>query len=596
MLKKIYSYFHLIVRAIRFLWRKHRFLVPLSMWKQYFNAWRDKKASSLDQRRFYHPEQAKEYQAWLNECQATAEVGVSGATAFVVFIRIDDQNALAKTLDSFKNVTYNLLDLCILTEESIDAPVSDPRFHYFVKPQTASWETYYPSVFKQQAIGDWVMFVTAATIVEASAFAQIDAVISNQKAALVYADEDDCDSSGRRFNPQFKPDYSPDTLLSFNYLGNAVWFNRKGIETCITDVDASDPYKLYDIILRLDDQRVKMLHYPQLLIHNLDPRPLDSQHVALVLEKALARRGTVGKVISHPKTPYCALEYALTGQPRISIIIPTRDHSSVLEQCLSSVFSLTSYDNFEVLIINNRSIEPKTLDLFEKYMKAHDNVRVLDADMEFNFSALNNLGVSHAQGSLIVLLNNDTQIVTRDWLQIMAGYACRDHVGAVGAKLFYPDMSVQHGGIVVGVGGLANHAFISSLRHEQGLCGRLLVPYNYTGVTAACLMVEKSKYEQVSGLSEELTVAFNDVDFNLKLLEKGLYNVLLPQVELIHHESKSRGKDVGEKKLRRFRQEHEIMFSRWQDALDMDPYYNAHLSRYVPFLLDSKKRKTVSEN
>lgn len=221
----------------------------------------------------------------------------------------------------------------------------------------------------------------------------------------------------------------------------------------------------------------------------------------------------------------------------------------------------------------------------------NSNFRVIDANYEFNYSKINNQAVEAAKGEYIVLLNNDTEIITPHWLQVMVGYAMQPHIGAVGAKLLYPDNTVQHAGIILGIGGIAQHCFIDNPREDVGFYGRLSVPFNYSAVTAACLMVSKEKYLEVNGLEEDLQVAFNDVDFNLKLLKQGYYNICLNQVELYHYESKSRGDDTvdtNSAKYRRFVQEHDYIKDKWGYMLYSDRFYNPNLSLKKAFVLDKE--------
>ena len=207
--------------------------------------------------------------------------------------------------------------------------------------------------------------------------------------------------------------------------------------------------------------------------------------------------------------------------------------------------------------------------------------------MEFNYSAINNLAVNTCKSDVLVLLNNDTEVLTPNWLKLMVSYAIQKHIGAVGAKLLYPDMTIQHGGVLLGVGNaVAAHAFISHPRDDEGVYGRLKIPYNYSAVTAACLAVERKKYIQVGGLDENLKVAYNDVDFNLKLLDAGYYNLFIPQVELIHYESKSRGLDSTSEKYKQFLAENNYMHKKWAKYIECDPYYNKNLSKLGLYMLN----------
>ena len=309
----------------------------------------------------------------------------------------------------------------------------------------------------------------------------------------------------------------------------------------------------------------------------------------MAVEDALKRRNINAEVSVHHNVPYYLVDYKYKEEPMVSIIIPTKDYADITENCLKSIFEKTIYKHFEVILMNNNSQKEETFQLFDKYKKMYTNFRVIDANYDFNYSKINNQGVKEAKGEYIVLLNNDTEIITPEWLKIMVGYAMQPHIGIVGAKLLYPDDTVQHAGVVIGVGGIANHAFVGYAKDDPGFYGRLSVPFNYSAVTAACLMISKDIYNKVNGLEEELQVAFNDVDLNLKVLEKGYYNICLNHVLLYHYESKSRGIDTNDNnKYKRFIHEHEFMHNRWGDKLKNDRFYNTNLSTYLPYRLDKK--------
>ena len=307
---------------------------------------------------------------------------------------------------------------------------------------------------------------------------------------------------------------------------------------------------------------------------------------------AIKRRGLKARVEKDLPSTYYKVIYEPGEKPLVSIIIPTKDHAGTTEKCLKSVFEKTLYENYEVMLVNNRSEKKETCELFDKYKKAHENFRVIDADMEFNYSRINNLAVKEAKGEVIILLNNDTEVITPEWMEWMVGYATQPHVGAVGVKLLYPDGTVQHGGVVIGLGGVAGHAYIGKSRKDPGMYGRMRVPYNYGAVTAACLCIEKKKFLEVKGLEEEgLKVAFNDIDFNMKLLDEGYYNIFLPMVELYHYESKSRGLDTAPEKKMRFEREVKFMQKKWGEKLLKDKCYNPNLSLRWDFVLDRKKKE-----
>ena len=238
-----------------------------------------------------------------------------------------------------------------------------------------------------------------------------------------------------------------------------------------------------------------------------------------------------------------------------------------------------TYKNYEVILMNNNSEEEDTFKLFDKYKKKYKNFRVIDANYEFNYSKINNQAVKESKGDYICLLNNDTEIIEPNWLTYMVGYAMLDHVGTVGAKLLYPDDTVQHAGTIMGLGGVASHAYIGASKDDLGDYGRLRVPYNYAANTAACLVINKKKFLEVDGLEEELKVAYNDVDFNMKMLAKGYYNVFVPMALLHHFESKSRGLDTTSEKYKRFKEEEKILYDRWNDLIQNDPFYNPNFSK-----------------
>lgn len=261
----------------------------------------------------------------------------------------------------------------------------------------------------------------------------------------------------------------------------------------------------------------------------------------------------------------------------------------VLRKCLESIYQKTTYKNYEIIIVDNGSVLQETKDLFEEFSQRNKNFKVLTLDCEFNYSYLNNEAVKIAKGEYVLLLNNDTELITENWLELMIGHAQQKNTGIVGAKLYYFDNTIQHGGVILGICGVAGHAYIQMSGDSTGWYGALRVPTNFSALTAACIMVSKEIYQEVSGLTEELKVAFNDIDFSLKVLEKGYDNVLLPGVELYHYESKSRGLDTTPKNYQRFLNESAYMKKKWSKELTKDKFYNVNYSLKNTFYLDKKK-------
>jgi GT2 family glycosyltransferase len=263
-------------------------------------------------------------------------------------------------------------------------------------------------------------------------------------------------------------------------------------------------------------------------------------------------------------------------QPKVTIIIPTRDKATLLEKCIDSIFSKTSYTNYDIIVMDNGSSEAASFRLFEKLQAKQ--VRIIRDDSAFNYSALNNQAVQNSAGQYICLMNNDIEIITAGWLEEMVSFASQPSIGAVGARLWYPNERIQHAGVIVGLGGVAGHAFVNLKRGEPGYFGRAIVHQSYSAVTAACLLVRKSIYQEVGGLDERLAIAFNDVDFCLRIKEAGYRNVWTPYAEMYHHESVSRGSEDTPQKKARFEQECAFIRHRWAEITAYDPAYSPNLT------------------
>jgi len=258
----------------------------------------------------------------------------------------------------------------------------------------------------------------------------------------------------------------------------------------------------------------------------------------------------------------------------VSIIIPIKDKAKITRVCLESLYKKMNYDNFEIIIVDNNSSEEETFKMLLEYQQKHDNFKVKRLECEFNYSYLNNEAVKEANGDYILFLNNDTEILDNNFLNWMVGYASQDHIGCVGIKLLYSDKKVQHAGVVLGYGGVAGHIFVPYDYNDVGLFGRLASIYDYTAVTAACMLVKKSKFLQTSGFDEELKIALNDVDLCLQMRKLGYYNVCLSNIEMYHYESKSRGYEVTKEKQQRFQNETEYMQEKWKDTLQDDKFFS----------------------
>lgn len=599
--------FNVLFRFVRLLWREHHFFVPFKLWRKYFHDFRVS-LKAIGVKQFYDPFVQVDYLDWLSKHEESYEINDSIKYKPLISIIIPVYNVLpkilAECLDSILTQTYEHFEVCLADDcstniETVDMLKSyerkDKRIKIVYRNENGHISAATNSAL-EIATGEFVALMDNDDVLSKNALYENILVLNkNHDLDFLYSDEDKIDVNGQRCFPHFKPDYSPDTLLSVNYICHFSIIRKKIIDEIGGFSLGLEGAQDYDLFLKIVEKTDRIYHIPKILYHwrmipgstsaSMENKDYASDKGKLAIENALKRRGVKGHVEVDPKSLYYRVCYEYK-EPLVSIIIPTRDYADITERCLQSIYEKTTYKNFEILLVNNRSVEEKTVKLFEKYSQKYSNFRVIDANMDFNYSKINNLAVSYAKGEVLVLLNNDTEVISPDWLTIMVGYALQNHVGTVGAKLLYPDMTVQHAGIILGLGGVASHAYIGSGRDDVGAYGRLRVPYNYSGVTAACLAIRKSVFEQVGELENNLTVAYNDVDLNLKTLEAGYYNVLLPQVELLHHESKSRGLDTSSQKYKRFLIEQEYMYNKWNELTKKDRFYNPNFSYKGWFVLD----------
>ncbi|MCR5508367.1 MAG: glycosyltransferase family 2 protein [Lachnospiraceae bacterium] len=394
----------------------------------------------------------------------------------------------------------------------------------------------------------------------------------------------------------FKPDFAIDNLRANNYICHFSVFSKELIDSTGLFRPEFDGSQDHDLILRLTHNAKKIVHVPKILYYwrshagsvasdiNAKTYAIDAAKGAVAAH--LTQCGFSGFSIESSRAfeTIFRIRYRLTERPLISILIPNKDHVEDLRRCIDSILTKTAYEDYEIIVIENNSTLDETFEYYET-IKKHPSVRVIKYEGDFNYSKINNLGASEANGKYIVLLNNDTEVITRTWLEEMLMYAQRDDVGAVGCMLYYPDLTIQHAGIVLGLGAhrTAGHSHYKMNKENLGYMGRLCYAQNVSAVTGACLMTSKADYDSVGGLNEDLAVALNDVDYCLKLRRKGLLNVFTPFAELYHYESASRGTDVTEAadkdKAERYNRECELFKSIWKDELKKgDPYFNPNFS------------------
>lgn len=608
------SFFITLKKGIVFLWKEYRFIVPLKMFKKYWiDFWQ--KVERRSSKGYLDPFDIKEYNQWILKFEKKNKY-VKQKYEPLISVLIPTYNVssklLSECLDSILNQEYTNFEICVVddcskNEETLKTlkkySKKDNRIKVKYRSENGNISNATNDALKM-AKGEFIALVDNDDIIAKDALGEVvKSLNKNKDLDFIYSDEDKLSLEGIRCYPHFKPDWSPDTLFSNNYISHLGVIRKSLVEEVNGEEVGLEGAQDYDLYLKVTEKTTKIHHIPKILYHwrmveGSTSITIDSKNYAIdrgkkAIENALKRRNIKGVVETDKKTTYYRIKYEIKGNPLVSIIIPTKDQPKLLKSCINSIYKKTKYSNFEIIIVNNNSEEKETFKILDYYRSKYENFKVIDANFKFNYSKINNIAVNKAKGSYICLLNNDTEVIDEDWLDIMLGYAMQKHVGAVGPKLLYKDNTIQHAGIVLGLGGVASHAYIGSSVFNYGMYGRLNVPYNYAGVTAACLLVSKKKYLEVNGLEEDLEVAYNDVDFNLKLLEKGYYNVFLPQVKLYHYESKTRGLDTTPKKLKKFEKEQQYMYDKWMPLIKNDPYYNINFTNKISFYLpiDNKENR-----
>ena len=488
---------------------------------------------------------------------------------------ISDENSrpdlLEKTIDSLREQLYPDWFLIIRKQPAREKPDDvDTRIHYDMGD-------------RQMANGknplSYLAIIEAGDQLSPHALAKIAMSMDpSHPQDIIYTDEDELDGrTERRQTPRFKPDWSPDLLLTQPYLGNLTFFRSQRVVQ-LGGVDWSMQLSAaHDLALRISDQAVRVFHIPEILFHRRwsDASRSQSEHTTAVVERAIKRRKLPVRVSEDERCPGLVIpHWELPGEPLISIIILDKDKPKYLNTCLASIFKLTSYHNFELLLVDTGSTDPDSLSLYQHWLGVEpDRFRLIRNEEAFNFARMNNMAVERARGSLILFLNNDTRLLTARWLEEMAGQALRKEVGAVGSVLEFPNRTIQHAGIIRSCSQVALHLHYRRPAQDCGHLGRLRVPSEVSMLTAACLMIRKDLFMQVGRYDEKLGIAYNDTDLCLKLNQAGYRNILLPQVRLIHHESATRGSDLFSTNHARFIEEQTLFKNRWE-PMGVDPYYS----------------------
>jgi GT2 family glycosyltransferase len=441
------------------------------------------------------------------------------------------------------------------------------------------------------ATGEYIALLDHDDVLAAEAlFSFVSLLNRHPEADFVYSDEDKIDDNGVRSGPFFKPDWSPDSFLTRMYTSHLAMFRRSLVAELGGFRVGFEGSQDYDLVLRLTEKTDHIFHVPEVLYHwrihpgsvtsGSDAKPYAYEAAIKALNEAMVRRGEGGRIehLGDDLGNYVA-RYEIRRPGKVSVIIPTRDLASDVETCVESIFARTTYPDYEIIILDNGSVKPETKRLFERLLRTEpDRFRVVRHDVPFNYSAINNYAAAQANGEYLLFLNNDTEVLVDDWMTLMVEQAQRESIGAVGAKLVYGDGTVQHAGVIIGIGGIAGHAFRNYRSSADGYFNFLRTANNYSAVTAACLMMRRAVFEQIGGFDEELAVAYNDVDLCLRIGQAGFRIIYLPYVELRHYESKSRGYDTTTEQEDRDQHERIIMQRKWNITQYVDPCYNPNLT------------------
>lgn len=441
------------------------------------------------------------------------------------------------------------------------------------------------------ADGDYIVLVDHDDIVPANALYEFAMAIEKEPDIdMLYSDEDKVDMDGKKFfEPHFKSDFNIDMLCSVNYICHLFAAHKDVVARAGEFRAEYDGAQDLDFILRCSEQAKHIHHVPKILYHwrchidstaaNPESKLYAFEAGRRAIEAHYERLGIPARVENAQFYGMYRTHYEWKEEPLVSIIIPNKDHAEDLAKCVNSIYEKSDYRNFEFVIVENNSTEQETFDYYKQLQTEHDNVYVVYYEGGFNYSKINNFGAAAAKGEYFLLLNNDTELIDGTAIRELLGYCMREDVGCVGAKLLYEDDTIQHAGVVLGFGGTAGHTFIGKSRYDTGYFGRILCAQDYSAVTAACMMTKRSVFEAVGGLTEELAVAFNDIDYCLKVRKLGKLVVYNPYAELHHYESKSRGLEDSPEKVERFNGETEILLSFWRDLIESgDPYYNCNLT------------------
>lgn len=508
---------------------------------------------------------------------------------------------LRRAIESVRNQIYPHWELCIADDASPSVHVReilseyrrmDPRIKVVFREENGHISAASNSAL-ELACGDFIALLDHDDeLAEHALYMVATEIERHPDADLIYSDEDMIDEAGRRFKPHFKSDWNPELILSQNFFCHLGVYRTSLVQATGGFINGYEGSQDYDLLLRCaaSTKPERIRHIPHILYHwraiegstalNIGYKNYAETAALKMLKDHLQRTDArINVELARPGSTTYRVRYPLPVEPPlVSIIIPTRDGHQLLRQCVESLLSTTTYPRYQLLIVDNQSTETEALEYF-RHLEFSGTAKVLRYDHPFNYSAINNFAVRMSDGEVLCFMNNDITVKTPGWLEEMVSHAVRPSVGAVGAKLLYPDGFIQHGGVILGIRGIAGHSHKHYEGSELGYFRRLALTQNLSAVTGACLVIRKVVFESVGGFDEtNLPIAYNDVDLCLRVGEMGLLNVWTPCAELFHHESATRGSDDTPENEPRLRKEAGYMRQRWQDKLKNDPYYNPNLT------------------
>jgi O-antigen biosynthesis protein len=592
--------------GLRLLWRNRRRLPGAIRHLKRFGL-----AKTLERARGIRQQQVVDhYPAWIQAYDTLSDTDRAAIRAHigelktrplisvVVPVYNTPERYLREMLDSVARQLYPHWELCIADDASTESHVRAVLQEYAARDDriklTFRETNGHISAASNSALdlasGAYVALLDHDDVLaEHALYLVVVAINEHPDADLFYSDEDKINDQGQRFGPYFKPDFGLELLLGQNYISHLGVYRLDTIKAIGGFRVGFEGSQDYDLMLRVIDQSMKpAIHIPWILYHwriFLGAGTFSSNHINKASDSArkaildhMSRRAIRGSIKPWVYAWHIVVRDDPARWPKVSVVVPTRDRLDVLKICLDDVLGRTDYPEIELIVANNDSREPQTLAYFET-LRADARVHILDVPGPFNYSAVNNAAVRASSGEIILLLNNDIEVIDGRWLKEMVRHAIRPEVGAVGAKLLYPDNTIQHGGVILGLSGVAAHLHVTEPASSPGYYGWLRLARDVSATTAACLALRRSVFEEVGGFDEvNLKVAFNDIDLCLKITEKGYRIIWTPEATLYHWESESRGHDTSSKQLARFKEEADYMRGRWGRRLERDPFFNPNLS------------------